>query len=469
MGNNTQRIKYLAKNTAIFTFGNLGSKIISFFLIPLYTNALTTEEYGVIDLIVTVVTVAIPILTLNINESVMRFSLDKDANTKKITQIGTNILVIGMVVGLFILPICHSFDSISQYSIFVYFYVISLAASQLYLCDLRGKELLIYYSLGNVLNTLFIAVLNILFLLVFKKGIKGYLKAYIIANALTAIYAIIVGKGYRSFSFSEIDKKLLHRMVKYSVVLIPNSFMWWIMNSSDRIMVSSMIGVAANGIYAVSYKLPTLVSTLTTIFNQAWSYSAIREEGTSDESEYNNRVFKTLIGIVMLIGIGLVTFMKPFLSIYVAKEYYIAWKYTPFLTIGCVYLTMASFMATSYTVHKDSFGYLFSGMFGAAFNIAMNFVLIPLIGVFGAAIATCISYILVFVFRLFHTRKYIQYNIKNKEFLWGSLILLLSACLMFVNNWIGFVLQYVLLLIAICLFSNTWYPMVKKVLKFKGR
>lgn len=146
MGNNTQRIKYLAKNTAIFTFGNLGSKIISFFLIPLYTNALTTEEYGVIDLIVTVVTVAIPILTLNINESVMRFSLDKDANTKKITQIGTNILVIGMVVGLFILPICHSFDSISQYSIFVYFYVISLAASQLYLCDLRGKELLIYYS-----------------------------------------------------------------------------------------------------------------------------------------------------------------------------------------------------------------------------------------------------------------------------------------------------------------------------------
>lgn len=118
---------------------------------------------------------------------------------------------------------------------------------------------------------------------------------------------------------------------------------------------------------------------------------------------------------------------------------------------------------------RFSFGYLFSGMFGAAFNIAMNFVLIPLIGVFGAAIATCISYILVFVFRLFHTRKYIQYNIKNKEFLWGSLILLLSACLMFVNNWIGFVLQCVLLLIAICLFSNTWYPMVKKVLKFKGR
>ena len=181
----------------------------------------------------------------------------------------------------------------------------------MYLCDLRGKELLVYYSIGNVLNT-FYCLFNILFLLVFKEGIRGYLKAYIIANTLTAIYAIIIGKGYKSLHFSHIDKGLLTRMAKYSVVLIPNSFMWWIMNSSDRIMVSSMVSVAANGIYAVSYKLPTLVSTLTSIFNQAWSYSAIREEGTVDESEYNNRIFRALTGIVMLIGIGILTISKPF-------------------------------------------------------------------------------------------------------------------------------------------------------------
>lgn len=467
MGNS--RNSYLIKNTMIFTLGNLGSKLISFLLIPLYTNALTTTEYGVVDLIATVGTVAAPVLTLNICESVMRFALDKDANKEKITQIGTNLLLIGMVVGLVIFPICQSFNRISQYSVFVYFYVISLAASQLYLCDLRGKELLVYYSIGNVLHTFFIAALNILFLVVFKGGIEGYLNAYIIANILTATYALIMGKGYRSFSFSGVDKKLLQRMIRYSIVLIPNSFMWWIMNSSDRVMVSSMVGIAANGIYAVSYKLPTLVSTLTTIFNQAWSYSAIREEGTEDENEYNNKIFRTLIGIVMLIGIGLITFMKPFLSIYVAKEYYVAWKYTPFLTVGCVYLTLATFMATSYTVHKDSFGYLFSGMFGAIFNIVMNLALIPLIGVYGAAIATCISYMLVFVFRLFHTRKYIRYNIKNKEFIVGSAILILSACLMFVDNLFGLTLQCALMLIAIYSFSDVWSPMLKKLLKLKGK
>lgn len=462
-----QRNNYLIKNTIIFTLGNLGSKLISFFLIPLYTNALSTAEYGTIDLIATIITVAVPILTLNIYESVMRFALDSGANKKQILQIGTRILLNGMCIGLVIVPICFSFDKISQYAIFVYFYAISLAASQLYLCDLRGKELLVLYSIGNILHTFFIALFNILFLLVFNLGIEGYLTAYIIANTIVAIYAIIAGKGYQSFSFTQINRTLLKQMVKYSVVLIPNSFMWWIMNSSDRIMVSSMVGISANGIYAISYKLPTLVSTLTTIFNQAWSYSAIREEGTSDENEYNNKVFKTLIGIVMLIGIGLTTFIKPFLSVYVTEEYYIAWKYTPFLTIGCIYLTMASFMATSYTVHKDSFGYLFSGVFGAIFNVIMNFVLIPYIGIYGAAIATCISYILVFIFRLFHTKKYIKYNIKNKEFIVGSIILILSALLMFYDNWIGFALQTILLIITICLFWNIWWPPIKKIIKVK--
>lgn len=68
----------------------------------------------------------------------------------------------------------------------------------------------------------------------------------------------------------------------------------------------------------------------------------------------------------------------------------------------------------------------------------MNFILIPQVGVYGAAIATCISYILVFVFRLFHTRKYIQYNINNKEFIVGSTALVLSAGLMFIDNRFGF-------------------------------
>lgn len=277
----------------------------------------------------------IPSVGLDSNRfSNLRINRDEYADKEKNTQCGSIVLLIAMIIGLVLIPICRCITEVSDYAMYVYFYVISLSASQLFLCDLRGKELLLKYSLGNILQTLMIAILNITFLLVFKMETGGYLLAYIIANFIVAIYAIIAGKGYKAFSFHNIDRCKLKEMIRYSVVLIPNTFMWWIMNSSDRVMVTYMIGAAANGIYAVSYKLPTLVSTLTGIFNQAWSYSAIREEGTSDETEYNNKMFKTLSAIAFMMGIGLLLLTKPFLGVYVADSYYDAWKYTPFLIIG---------------------------------------------------------------------------------------------------------------------------------------
>ena len=459
------RGRYLAKNTAIFAIGNVASRLISFFLVPLYTNILTTAEYGVVDLVNTLCTVLAPILILNINEAVMRFALDKGANYKKIMSTGLTVFVGAIFGGILVIPASSLFSEVAQYSTYIYFYTVTLAGSQLFLCYLRGKENIAFYSVGSVLQTMTIALFNILFLAVLHKGIKGYFLAYIISNIITILFAFIAGNVREVIRDYKFDIKLTKAMAAYSVVLIPNTFMWWIMNSSDRVMVTSIIGVAANGIYAVSYKLPSLVSTLTGIFNQAWSYSAIREDGAEDENEYNNMVFNRLISIVMLLSIALLTIVKPFLRLYVGMDYYSAWEYTPFLIIGSAYLTLATFMATSYTVHKDSFGYLFSATFGAALNIVLNFLLIPIIHVYGAAFATCISYIAVFAFRLIHTKKYIKYNIKNKEFIGGSVFLILSSISLFLDNSFGVIIQSIILLLAVWLYAKTWIPIVREIAK----
>lgn len=459
------RGRYLAKNTAIFAIGNVASRLISFFLVPLYTNILTTAEYGVVDLVNTLCTVLAPILILNINEAVMRFALDKGANYKKIMSTGLTVFVGAIFWGILVIPASSLFSEVAQYSTYIYFYTVTLAGSQLFLCYLRGKENIAFYSVGSVLQTMTIALFNILFLAVLHKGIKGYFLAYIISNIITILFAFIAGNVREVIRDYKFDIKLTKAMAAYSVVLIPNTFMWWIMNSSDRVMVTSIIGVAANGIYAVSYKLPSLVSTLTGIFNQAWSYSAIREDGAEDENEYNNMVFNRLISIVMLLSIALLTIVKPFLRLYVGMDYYSAWEYTPFLIIGSAYLTLATFMATSYTVHKDSFGYLFSATFGAALNIVLNFLLIPIIHVYGAAFATCISYIAVFAFRLIHTKKYIKYNIKNKEFIGGSVFLILSSISLFLDNSFGVIIQSIILLLAVWLYAKTWIPIVRQIAK----
>lgn len=462
-----KRNKYLLKNTVIFSIGNFGTKIISFFLVPLYTNILTTREYGTVDLIYTIGMVLVPLLTLNIGESIMRFALDKDADCDKIMSTGITILIFGAIIGLLILPIANLFENVSNYSIYIYLYTLTLAFSQIFLCYLRGKEFLLKYSIGNIIQSLTIAIFNIIFLIGMKKGIEGYLMAYILANVCTGLYGFWAGKVNLVIKKYSIDIELSKNMIKYSVVLIPNSFMWWIMNSSDRMMVSAMISVTANGVYAVAYKIPTLLSTITTIFNQAWSYSAIREDESEDKEEYNNRVYDNLVTIVIVVATGLLMIMKPFLSVYVGKEYYAAWHYVPYLIVGFVFMTLGSFIATSYTVHKDSMGFLISGTVGAIINLILNFILIPMMGVSGAAFATCISYFGVFVYRIKDTQKYIKLRVFKRKQICGYTLLILSAMTCYLDNCIGQTLLVIEFICIILLNKEFAKDMLKIIFKIK--
>jgi len=459
-----KRGNYLAKNTFIFAIGNIGTKMINFFLVPIYTYALTTTEYGTVDLISTICMVLYPILILNINEAIMRFCLDKNVEYNEILSTGIVVFCGTLILGLTVIPISRLIPEISQYGIYLYFYSITLGGSQLLLCYLRGKEKLVAYTIGNIVHTGAIAVLNILFLLRFHWGITGNLLAFILSNIITMIYSYIVGNVNEIFSHFHLDKKLSLEMIKYSSILIPNTFMWWIINSSDRIMISLLIGASANGLYAIAYKIPTLLSTVTNVFTQAWSYSAIKENDSSDRDSFTNIVYSNLVSSVTIIGVGLLMIMKPFMKIYVNVDYYNAWYYTPYLVIGFVFLTIASFLSTSYTVNKDSKGFLISSSCGAIINIILNAILIPVFGVSGAALATCISYISVFIFRVFDTRKYVKIVILQKKHVIGYIILILSAFIIFIDSLIGQIILCGLFILLIFLNKSMilkWLKMIK--------
>lgn len=448
----SKRSKYLFQNTVAFAIGKVGTRLIAFFLVPLYTYALSTEEYGTVDLITTICTVLMPILILGINEAVMRFCLDKGADYRKIMSVGLAILAGATIIGLLLIPVAKLFPETAAYGFLIYSYVITMGYSQVFLYYLRGQEKLTAYSVGNIIHTAVAAGCNILFLVIFRWGIKGYLLAYTCSNIASALYAAVVGRvdlAIRKFQF---DGRLSRMMLRFSVILIPNTFMWWIINSSDRIMVAAMVGTAANGIYAVSYKIPSMLSIMSGVFNQAWSYSAIRESGSADEAEYHNQIYNHLVQTLTFITTVALLVIKPFLKLYVSEAFYSAWRYTPYLLIGFLFLSLATFLSTPYTVHKNSLGFLFSSMIGAGINIGLNLLLIPRIGVTGAALATCFSYIAVYLFRGIHTRKYIKIRIFQPKHLVGYGLLIAMSGTMFVDGLAGAIL--LLALFAIVVFCS---------------
>ncbi|MDO4189843.1 MAG: polysaccharide biosynthesis C-terminal domain-containing protein, partial [Lachnospiraceae bacterium] len=359
-----------------------------------------------------------------------------------------------LVLAPFSVPILNLFDAYRDYAIYFMFYIITRGISQIFLVSLKGQEKLKKYTLGNILHTLLIAGFNFVFLLGLHMGIAGYFLAYILSDVIISLYGIKYSNVLQNLKGSNFDKTLFHKMIKYSAVLIPTTFMWWIMNFLDRVMVTEMIGQSANGIYAVSYKIPTILSSVSSVFMQAWLFSAIKNNESEDNTKYTNKVFNALAVILTGTSIIILTFVRQFFKIYVSAEYYTAWEYVPTLMIGHVFLTLSTFISTSYNVNKDSKGHLRSASIGAFANLILNFMLIPRIGVRGAAIATTISYITVFIYRLFDTQKYLKIKITPK-FIINIILVLISSALVFIDGYIALITQAVILLIFILMYRRS--------------
>ena len=143
----------------------IGTKLIIFLLVPLYTNAFTTAEYGTVDLINTIVTILVPIITINIGESVMRFALDENSDKNHIMSIGLFFAGLSLLLGISVVIILSWFPNITVNWRLVYLYCVSQGVYQIFSCNLRGQEKLMHYAAGNILNTFMNAALNIFFCL----------------------------------------------------------------------------------------------------------------------------------------------------------------------------------------------------------------------------------------------------------------------------------------------------------------
>lgn len=409
------RLKYLVKNTSIFAIGELGTKLINFILVPFYTHILTTEQYGTVDLIFTICTVIVPLVMFNIGEAIMRYALDEDADHDKLFSISVVTIILGCGISLIIIPIMSLFNILSLYSKYIYIYIVICATKSVLTSFLRGKEQLKLYVSCNLLNTFLIAVFNIIFLSKLKMGIEGYLTAYILAEAVAVIFAFFAGKMYKHITRFSFDFNLTKKMVAFSLAVVPNSLLWWVMNSSDRVMVTAMCDVSENGILAVAYKLPSLLTMMNTILMQAWKYSAIKEKDSKDRDEFSNKMLKQFLRASTVIAASMILVIKPFTRILFAESYFISWESSVYLLLGFVFMGLGTFVGTIYYVEKNMVGNMLSALVGAIVNLLLNFFLIPQMGAAGATLAACISYFVILMYRYYDTRKFQSLNLINIE------------------------------------------------------
>ena len=89
-----EKIKKLGSNTLWMLIGNFSTKVLTFLLVPLYTYVLSTREYGIIDLIITSVSLLSPILTLSVTEGIIRLMFDNQCDNKQIFSVSVYVSLV---------------------------------------------------------------------------------------------------------------------------------------------------------------------------------------------------------------------------------------------------------------------------------------------------------------------------------------------------------------------------------------
>lgn len=407
------KYKTLLSNTLLISIGTFGSKILVFFMVRFYTGYLTPSDYGTADLITQTANLLFPIISMGITDGVFRFALDNERGRRSVFTVGFITITAGSVFFLAVIPILNIVKEFKGYIWLIVLYTMAYCYHSLCAQFIRAKGDTALFALQGIINTSLVIVLNILFLAVFKIGVTGYVLSVVLADFLCTIFLFVKERLWRQFT-PHPRKIAFKRMLRYSIPLIPATIFWWITSVSDRYMVNAMIGSAENGIYAVSYKIPTILTLISTIFMQAWQFSAVTEShgDKKEHVRFFTNVWRSFQAVMFIAGAGIIAFAKPAIRLLSTEQYYSAWQYVPLLSASMIFTAFVSFTGTVYVVTKQSGISFITAMAGAAINIALNLLLIPSpLGVQGAAIATFLSYFAVFLIRAVNSRKYIPFKL----------------------------------------------------------
>lgn len=458
----------MMKNTIIYFLGTFGSKALVFILLPLYTYYLSNEEYGHFDLIITTISFLIPIITLQVSEGAYRYLVECDIKIKQKEIIGNSLAI--TTKSIFIFNLIYFFITKLnllniKYNVLICLMINTNVIYTLIIQIIRGLKKNKLYAINGVMTTSITLILNIVFLKYLRMGLRGLLIAQIMGYVFVIAYSIII-LSKEEYLLS-VNKNVLLRqnLYEYSFPLILNSISWWFMNMSDRYIIKVFLSESANGIYAISTKLPLIVTMINQIFYLSWQESAINEYNSEDVSKFYTGVFKQYYSILLTSIIILLSISNILFEVLIGESFKEAYNYIPLLYLGSVFYAFSSFYGVIYDSSKNTRLSSISSCLGASINVIINILFIKKYGIQVASFSTMLSFLIMWIFRIITTRKYVKIDIDYKRFIILMSFVCVYVKLYYINN---IVIMALRVIIGIIIFLYFNIEFIKSIIKTLG-
>lgn len=430
----------LAKNSFWTLVGNSGSKLLGFLLLPLYTRWLGTAGFGESDLVTTYSSFLVCIMTMCVADGIFVYTKNQEHDVKK-TFFSSTLLFISVVLLLwavvwgvlsYIFSALEVKNSFADNLWFIFGIVITSFIQQYSQQFILSLEKIRIYSFTGLVYSLLTLLFS--YWLIPQMGVRGYILAMIYANLLTGVYSFLFSKSYQYLSFRSFEGGKVSDLLKYTIPLIPNGIMWWLVSALNRPVMEYNLDYSAIGIFAVANRFPGIIMMVFTVFSVAWNISVFEEYGKEGYEDFYKKIFRMLFLIIVLVASVVIVSSELIVTVFAAPEFHEAWKYMTILIICSVFSCLSSFFGTNFGVVKQSKYYFYSSLGGAITAIVLNFLLIPQFGLWGATISVMMSFVVMTMTRYIYSKKFVAASLLRYVFIYATTLVLVAVVCLYVGS-----------------------------------
>jgi O-antigen/teichoic acid export membrane protein len=433
----------LSRDLFIYGFGEIVTKAFGLITLPIYTRLFNAAEFGTLSVALTVAGFILAVLALGGDSAFIRYFLaTTDARERRVltsTWIGF-LAIWSFIATLLLLPFSGQIALVATSQAGAALPIaLALLLAPVRLVNLMCGQVLrnefragAYISL-NVAALALMVMASLFGVIVLELGIVGVLLGTLVAEIGMLPVRILSARHMLGWEFSP---AALRGLLAYGLPLVPTSLAYWVFTTSDRVMLSNLSTLAQVGLYSVAASVISIAMIAVTALGQGWNPHAIRafEEDQQIAGRLFARMFTYILAAFGLLAIGMSAFAPELIGLVAGREFVGAAAAIAPLSVGMIAYATTQVTAGGITLAKRT-GYLaVYAWLAAIINVALNFALIPRLGMVGAAWATSIAYVALTATYLVTSRRLWPFDYEARRA--GILVAILAAGL-FVASLLG--------------------------------
>ncbi len=433
------------KNIGIYFLSNFSTKILQLLFIPLYSIFIKPDDFGYYSLILSMLSLSIPILYQSIWEGVLRYSIERENQEYKVISTAALYCIgITLIYGLCFLIINLYFDI--DYSPYILIMGISQMLITFYLFSARALKENKVYALSTVVQSIVITSLSIYLIAYLRLGILALFITYIAGNIIGILILEWKLKVLCRISRANFQFSLLAPIIKYSLPLSFNAASWWLITSFNNFVITYRISIYENGIYSMANKFGSILTLVTSVVSLAWIEESFRIHGSKNSDKYFNKVLDVLIRLVF----GTVAILIPITNIFyqfsVSDLYSSGVTLIPIIYLSAAFSSLAAHLASGFLARKESELVLKTTIIGGIVSAVGGLIMVKYFGVMGVVTTSLIGFILMFVIRIPILKKRMDLKVNASSLFISTSICLLVSVIS--NYFVGSLINQIIILIA---------------------